>query len=372
MDLTTLGYALLFGLSVFTADSVIYADSYTLRAEVHEDVRRAGYTRQYVENYFAYEMRRMFSHESAVKPVSVRASGESTVTAALTDPLGADRLRAALQNLFQVDPLNLEIYLLPAGDDIRAVGFGSRPSGAFFEFTTRAEGRAPPAFLSDVATQAALVIDSYHARLAQARRTTEHPGGPAEAQRRLATELGGRPRDTDAPRPRDEAALTHLEGVLAFRAGELDQAEILFKRAIAQEPGMVAAQANLSLVNLARGRHLPSLALAREAESALPTRTELRPKAMRHLRGAIYAVAAYNADAVRQANLAQTLWQRACADLPALGPLLVERGTPWTPPRSVAPCWKPLDRESQAGYDAYAWELAALGPYPRSAVRNGR
>ncbi|WP_374447233.1 hypothetical protein [Stella sp.] len=385
MDLTTLGYALLFGLSVFTADSVIYADSYSLRAEVHEDVGRAGYTRQYVESYFAYEMRRTFRHESVVKPVALRAGGEASVTAALTDPLGADRLRSALQSLFQVDPLSLEVYLLPAGDDIRAVGFGSRPSGAFFEFSTQAGGRPPQVFLGEVAMQAALVIDPYHARLAQARQLPREGAAAAEATRKLVAELGARapaaptpgpsasvPVPAPAPERRDDAALSHLEGMLALRGGDLDQAEILLKRALAENPGMVAAQINLSLVNLLRGRHLPSLTLARQAESALPTRTELRPKAMRHLRGAIYATAAFNAEAVQQANLAETLWQRACADLPQLGPLLAGRGSAWLPARTVTACWKPLDREAQAAFDAYAWELAALGPLPAARPGSGR
>ncbi len=371
MDLTTLGYALLFGLSVFTADSVIYADSYTMRAEVHEDVRRAGYTRQYVESYFAYEMRRIFRHESVVKSVTLRAGGEASVTAALTEPLGADKLRSALQNLFQVDPLTLEVYLLPADDDIRAVGFGSRPSGAFFEFATRARARPPQDFLGEVAMQAALVIDGYHARLAQARQAAREPARAAEEIARLAAELAARPRDDDAGHRRDDAALTHLEAVLAFRGGDLDRAEMLLKRALALDPALVAAQANLSLVNLVRGRHLPSLALAREAESALPAHAELRPKAMRFLRGTIYATAAFNAEAVRQANLAETLWQRACADLPQLGHLLADRGAPWSPARTITACWKPRDRDTLAGYDAYAWELAALGPFP-GLPRNGK
>ncbi|BBK29720.1 hypothetical protein EDC65_5365 [Stella humosa] len=398
MDLTTLGYALLFGLSVFTADSVIYADSYSLRVELHEDVRRSGYTRQYVENYFAFEMKRMFRHESTVKNVAVRAAGEASVTSALAEPLGADKLRAALQNLFQVDPLGLEIYLLPAGDDIRAIGFGSRPSGAFFEFATQAGGRQPQEFLGDVAMRAALMIDAYHARLAQARMTRQRPdgkdaggkgldgkaldgraldgkapGGPVgEAKpatgilglQRLAAELAERPQEVDGAPPRDDAELTHLEAVVAFRIGDMERAEMLLKRALARDPGMVAAQANLALVNLLRGRHLPSLALAREAESALAGKTWLQPKAMRMLRGSVYATAAFNAEAVRQPKLAETLWQRACADLPQLGHLLAEQGGPWLPGRSIAACWKSRDRDVLAGYEGYGWELLALAPMP--------
>ena len=371
MDLTTLGYALLFGFSVFTADSVIYADSYSVRVEVHDDVQRSGYTRQYVENYFAFEMKRIFRHESVVKSVAVRATGEPSVTSALAEPLGADKLRSALQNLFQVDPLSLEIYLLPSGDGIRSVGFGSRPSGAFFEFHARADGRPAPEFLGDVAMRAALMIDEYHARLAQARQTQGPAGASGEGLRRLQAELAERAAKAEGTRSRDDAELTHLEGVLAFRTGDLDQAEMLLKRALALDPAMVAAQTNLALVNLLRGRHLPSLALAREAESALTGKSGLQPKALRVLRGTVYATAAFNAEAVRQPKLAETLWQRACADLPQLGHLLSDREAPWRPARSIAACWKARDRDVLAGYDSYAWELLALAPLP-TPPRPGR
>lgn len=364
MDVTTLGYALLSGLSLFTADSIVHADPYSLRVEVHEDAQRSGYTRQYVENYFAFEMKRIFRHESAVKAVSARAAGEPSVAAALADPLGADKLRFALRNLFQVDPISLEIYIVPVrdaegGEDVRAVGFGSRPGGDFFEFDIRADRRLPQVFLGETAMRAALTIDRYHARLAQAR-----AGTSPEDTRKLAAELAAREAGAAG---RDEAELTHLEAVIAFRDGDIDRAETLFKRALALEPTLVAAQANLSLVDLLRGRHLPSVALAREAEDALTGESPLPAKAQRVLRGAIYIAAASNAEAVLQPRLAETLWQRACADLPQLGHLLSDQHSPWLPARTVAACWTRRDREVIAGYEAYGWELVALAPLPAAA-----
>src|SRR3984893_8628226 len=143
MEFTTLALALIFGLGLLGADSVMSAGSVEVEVAIAPKIEAISVDEQTLASRFKDQLNEITSTASVVRPPEIRSRHEQGLGMALAEAMSAQTVAFALQREMGYDPDNIRFALFVENGAMRASVAGrSHLIGTFSEVITPNPGES--------------------------------------------------------------------------------------------------------------------------------------------------------------------------------------------------------------------------------------